>query len=181
MQLLRLLCFAFAVLGSSAFAPVNRPLSPGSLHISPQSVTWKIHSGQALQQRRRPITIALSNADEPPADNQLEEEEEEGKGKVGIWKRITSYFRGGEKDDGLTFKERLAKMGLATVLSYGWISNTNAMILVAAAWYVFSVKVRGNFRRRFFSFRHQPTFCGFFLNFKDKNEPSFPWSMEGKF
>ena len=60
---------------------------------------------------------------------------------VGFGKRIGSYFKGSEKDDGLTFRQRLAKMGLATVLSYGWISNTNAMILVAAAWYVFCMKV----------------------------------------
>ena len=61
--------------------------------------------------------------------------------KVGLRKRISSYMKGGGTDDGLTFKQRLGKMGLATVLSYGWISNTNAMILVAAAWYVFSVQV----------------------------------------
>jgi len=58
-----------------------------------------------------------------------------------IKKKLGSYFKSSEKDDGLTFRQRLAKMGLATVLSYGWISNTNAMILVAAAWYVFSAKV----------------------------------------
>lgn len=57
-------------------------------------------------------------------------------------KSFGRYFRSSDRDDGLTTKQRLAKMGLATVLSYGWISNTNAMILVAAAWYVFSVKVR---------------------------------------
>lgn len=62
--------------------------------------------------------------------------------KVGFGKRVGSYFKGSETDDGLTFRQRLAKMGLATVLSYGWISNTNAMILVSAAWYVFSAKVR---------------------------------------
>jgi hypothetical protein len=61
--------------------------------------------------------------------------------RTGLRKRLASYFNSSESDDGLTFRQRLAKMGLATVLSYGWISNTNAMILVAAAWYVFCAKV----------------------------------------
>ena len=64
-----------------------------------------------------------------------------GQKKVSFGKRIGSYFKSSEEDDGLTFRQRLAKMGLATVLSYGWISNTNAMILVSAAWYAFSAKV----------------------------------------
>ena len=64
--------------------------------------------------------------------------------KAGFGTRVGSYFKSSEADDGLTFRQRLAKMGLATVLSYGWISNTNAMILVSAAWYAFSAKVRAN-------------------------------------
>lgn len=75
------------------------------------------------------------------ASDEADDEENTDEEKMGIRKRISSYFRGSETDDGLTFRQRLGKMGLATVLSYGWISNTNAMVLVAAAWYVFSAKV----------------------------------------
>ena len=82
----------------------------------------------------------ISLSAEVPSDEASDERNE--KGNISLKKRVSAYFRGSEKDDGLTFRQRLGKMGLATVLSYGWISNTNAMALVAAAWYVFSVKVR---------------------------------------
>jgi len=62
--------------------------------------------------------------------------------KQGLWARVKGYFLLKEKkDDGLTFKQRLAKMGVATVLSYGMISNLSYAILVALAWYGSSVKV----------------------------------------
>jgi hypothetical protein len=46
------------------------------------------------------------------------------------------------KEDGLTFRQRLAKMGLATVLSYGWVSNMSYGVSVSTAWYIFSKRVR---------------------------------------
>jgi hypothetical protein len=46
------------------------------------------------------------------------------------------------KEDGLTFRQRLAKMGLATVLSYGWVSNMSYGVSVSTAWYIFSKQVR---------------------------------------
>jgi hypothetical protein len=45
-------------------------------------------------------------------------------------------------DDALTFKQRLAKMGLAAVLSYGMVSNVSYSISVSLAWYIFSSRVR---------------------------------------
>jgi hypothetical protein len=45
-------------------------------------------------------------------------------------------------DDSLTFKQRLAKMGLAAVLSYGMVSNISYSISVSLAWYIFSSRVR---------------------------------------
>lgn len=41
-------------------------------------------------------------------------------------------------DDGLTFRQRLAKAGLSVVLSYGWVSNVSYSITVSLAWYLFS-------------------------------------------
>jgi hypothetical protein len=57
------------------------------------------------------------------------------------WKtKIRNYLKG--PDDGLTFKQRLAKMGLATALSYGWVSNMSYSVTVSAAWYIFSKQAR---------------------------------------
>lgn len=53
-----------------------------------------------------------------------------------FWSRIRNFFR--SPDDGLTFKERLAKYGIAAVLSYLFISNVGGCLAVSAAWYIFS-------------------------------------------
>lgn len=45
------------------------------------------------------------------------------------------------KDDDLPMKQKLAKMGLACVLSYGFVSNLNAVITTAIAWFVFAKRV----------------------------------------
>jgi hypothetical protein len=50
-------------------------------------------------------------------------------------------------DDGkekLTTRQQLAKLGLAAVLSYGWVSNMSYCICVSIAWYGFSKQVRRN-------------------------------------
>ena len=43
-----------------------------------------------------------------------------------------------EGDDGLTFKQKLAKLGLSVVLSYGFVSNVSYSITVSIAWFLFS-------------------------------------------
>lgn len=53
---------------------------------------------------------------------------------------VREYFAPAK--DGLTFRQRLAKMGLAAVLSYGWVSNMSYCVSVSLAWYIFSKQVR---------------------------------------
>jgi len=55
--------------------------------------------------------------------------------KASFW----SKFKGGESD-GLTAKERIAKMGLSALLSYGWVSNMSYAVSASLAWYGFSKK-----------------------------------------
>lgn len=50
--------------------------------------------------------------------------------------KVINYFKGPQ--DGLTFKQRLAKMGLAAALSYGWVSNMSYAVSVSCAWFIFS-------------------------------------------
>lgn len=40
------------------------------------------------------------------------------------------------------FRQKLKKMGLAVVLSYGWVSNMSYAVVMSLAWYGFSKKVR---------------------------------------
>ena len=56
-----------------------------------------------------------------------------------IWEKAFPK-KEGEK---LPFRQRLAKMGLACVLSYGFVSNMNAGITTGLSWFVFAKKVGG--------------------------------------
>lgn len=69
-------------------------------------------------------------------DNDGNEEEK----PVTLGQRLKQYFA--KQDDGLTFRQRLAKLGLAVVLSYGFVSNMSYCVSVSAAWYIFSKRVR---------------------------------------
>lgn len=53
--------------------------------------------------------------------------------------KVKALFK--PKDDGLTGKERLAKMGLSALLSYGFVSNMSYSVAVSLAWYGFSKTV----------------------------------------
>ncbi|KAL7568401.1 hypothetical protein ACA910_012120 [Epithemia clementina (nom. ined.)] len=59
--------------------------------------------------------------------------------KVNIFQRSWRYIvKGNRAKDGLTFRQRMAKMGLAVMLSYGWVSNMSYCICVSIAWYIFA-------------------------------------------
>mmetsp|Transcript_11639 Transcript_11639/g.24832 ORF Transcript_11639/g.24832 Transcript_11639/m.24832 type:complete len:284 (+) Transcript_11639:169-1020(+) len=60
--------------------------------------------------------------------------------KSSILDKIKSFFKGKNEDDGLTTKERLAKMGLSALLSYGWVSNMSYAVALSLSWYGFSKK-----------------------------------------
>ena len=47
-----------------------------------------------------------------------------------------------ENEDKLTFRQRLAKMGLATILSYGFVSNMSYAVTVSCAWYIHNVQTK---------------------------------------
>lgn len=57
--------------------------------------------------------------------------------KLTFWQRVQKYTR---PQDKLTFRQRLAKMGLNCVLSYGFVSNMSYCVSVSAAWYIFCRK-----------------------------------------
>jgi CDGSH-type Zn-finger protein len=56
-------------------------------------------------------------------------------------KKIKGFFKkDNKKSDGLTTKERLAKMGLSALLSYGWVSNMSYAVTLSLSWYTHSKK-----------------------------------------
>ena len=55
------------------------------------------------------------------------------KGLLGLGKK--------KEEDGLSFRQKLQKAGLAVVLSYGAVSNASYGVSMSIAWYGFSKKV----------------------------------------
>jgi len=65
------------------------------------------------------------------------------KTNTSLLSRIKSYFTSKSDDgdgDGLTTKQRLAKLGFAVLLSYGFVSNMSAMVFLSLAWFTFSAQ-----------------------------------------
>ena len=62
-------------------------------------------------------------------------------------KGLKSFYSKKEKAnrDSLSTKERMAKLGLAVLLSYGFVSNMSAMIFLSLSWFSFSAKVSCHF------------------------------------
>jgi hypothetical protein len=58
---------------------------------------------------------------------------------IPAWKRTVLFwkYKNNKSDDGLTFRQRLAKAGLSVVLSYGFVSNMSYCVSVSVAWYIF--------------------------------------------
>jgi hypothetical protein len=133
-------CTGFSVAASKTLKPfaVKPVLSHRHDKVSAHDACIGVRCNTRLMSLSNPPTDGTRNDPKETTDSSSSSKKQ----KTGLRKRLASYFKSSESDDGLTFRQRLAKMGLATVLSYGWISNTNAMILVAAAWYVFCAKVR---------------------------------------
>lgn len=62
--------------------------------------------------------------------------------KASLLDKIKRIFKNDKSkyDDGLTTKEKLAKMGLSALLSYGWVSNMSYAITLSLSWYTHSKK-----------------------------------------
>lgn len=53
-----------------------------------------------------------------------------------FWKKHTE-----KGDESLTFKQKLAKAGMSTLLSYGFVSNMSYAVTVSIAWYISAKRV----------------------------------------
>jgi len=97
------------------------------------------------------LNLAASEDESSSLESTSDETEVEAADDTAIapvWKRIlffNKYNKDGtpkpqEEDDGLTFKQKLAKMGLSVLLSYGFVSNMSYCVTVSLAWFGFSKK-----------------------------------------
>lgn len=86
----------------------------------------------------RDSAAAASETDSAPAAAKQSSEPESS--KLTFRERLKKLWWKND-DSSLTTRQRLAKMGLAAVLSYGWVSNVSYAICISLAWYGFSKKV----------------------------------------
>ena len=87
--------------------------------------------------RSTPIFLATPSSGIPLGGES--EDETSPSQEEGTVQRIKKIFA--PPDDGLSFRQRLAKMGLAAALSYGFVSNMSYCVSVSLAWYIFSRQV----------------------------------------
>lgn len=139
---------AFAFVHRTAYPTVRavgvkytRPLS-----IQPSNVN-KLSRHQLSVWRPRqalPSSALYSSESSSTSDNDAstpeEGEEEESSTKLTFRERWAKAFPK-KKGDELPLRQRLAKMGLACVLSYGFVSNMNYAITTGLSWFVFSKRV----------------------------------------
>jgi hypothetical protein len=128
----------------------RKSVGSGRLHVYPQSTVSPSHDlycggggslpSTALRCSFLPLYCTAVPEDQPPVEEAEGTSLDDPTATKTLLQWIRSYFV--PKKDNLTFRQRLAKMGLAAVLSYGWVSNMSYSVTVSLAWYIFSKQVR---------------------------------------
>ena len=122
---------------SSTFSVLPKPLKT-----SARSLLWPCNTQSMDPQVYHVLHMSgaedeassASDGDKGEPGNQVAKEEE----ATGM-KRLRQRLFPPKKDaDGLTTRQRLAKMGLSVLLSYGWVSNMSYSITISLAWFIFS-------------------------------------------
>jgi hypothetical protein len=133
------LCTSSVLTG--AFQLVSPPMRTllGKPAVSPKAFS--------VTRRLQPQIVYASASADLPEDSEAEmsevEEEEDAyaiASKLTLFERIKKGF--GPQNDGLSFRQRMGKMGMSVFLSYGWVSNMSYSVTVSLAWYIFSKRVR---------------------------------------
>ena len=123
----------------NAFSPSNQ-FSSRSISFKTRSVVYPTISTRKTFSPNTPTTLSLS------ADTGIVNDDDDlGSqastsilSKLNQWrKRLTEK----KNPDDLTFRQKLSKMGVSVLLSYGFVSNMSYAISVTLAWYGFTKKV----------------------------------------
>ena len=151
-------CSGFSIISSSATTKIRTPpvisLSPLRNHI----VIASYNRQSSSHTKKTQLIWSSATSDEDATSdstggvNNDDNEEKEvddtsvsispAKEEVPAWKRIIFFYkyRNNDDGDGLTFRQKLAKMGLSALLSYGFVSNMSYCVSVGLAWFGFSKK-----------------------------------------
>lgn len=120
-------------LGVSSSAAVRqqslivRPLVPKLQHRTCLHMTDASDDDEAAEEKTDVVSESTSSA-----DDKIKAEE------LSRLQRLRKRLFPPKADDGLTFRQRLAKAGLSVLLSYGWVSNVSYCVTVSLAWYISS-------------------------------------------
>ncbi|KAL7526674.1 hypothetical protein ACHAXR_001593 [Thalassiosira sp. AJA248-18] len=87
-----------------------------------------------------PLIVSAAKPDVDDVDDSVVDDATTDGEKTTILGKLKSMFKGGDNADGLTTKEKLAKMGLSALLSYGFVSNMSYAVTLSLSWYGFSTK-----------------------------------------
>jgi hypothetical protein len=121
---------------------VYRPSPPAAARIQ----LWMLSSDAAATPNDNNVSGEQEDTDDDETASTTNGDDATAVAKVTTKNRVSWKTKIGNSmkgpDDGLTFKQRIAKMGLATMLSYGWVSNMSYSVTVSIAWYIFSKQVR---------------------------------------
>jgi len=129
-----------------AFVPSCRISLPASSAVptSPAAAAAAAGSCSHSCARQSPLFALANDAADDDDDDEAEAVEvevvDDGDGETkGFLARIRASMKS-QEDDGLTFKQRVAKMGMSALLSYGFVSNMSYSVTVSLAWFGFSKK-----------------------------------------
>lgn len=114
-----------------------------------------MHSISSMQYNTIRLASSIMNENDNTANSNMTSTSSTTTTSSGNWfKRIQQLYITDNKNNDekkLSTKEKLAKMGIAAVLSYGWVSNMSYSVTVSMAWYIFSKRVSFIYIYFFFS------------------------------
>lgn len=127
-------CTGFNSIARSAYKP--------SFRISPVSNFAPVSRNGSVDGRKNMSVMKMS-------EDVAENSDETSNGDGGILSKVKGALGLKPSSDGLTTKERLAKMGLSCLLSYGFVSNMSYCVSISLAWFGFTKKVSSGIWKRF--------------------------------
>lgn len=115
------------------FPPTSIPLGPVFATSDDDSTSESSTDDSSVGDTDSSVEDTTSASDAP----------DDGSAKLTFRERISKLWWKND-DSSLTTRQRLQKLGVAAVLSYGWVSNVSYAICVSLAWFGFSKKVCRN-------------------------------------
>ncbi len=129
-------CHCYNV-GSLRFGPpIKNRVTPSNIFHSRSSLllstTYHHNANNMISHHlKKPLSLAVNMEDSDPTAT----------AKEGMLSRVLRMLKP-KSSENMSTKDMLKKMGLATLLSYGFLSNISSVLCVSASWFTFSKRVR---------------------------------------